>query len=278
MMPCGIRSVAATASVASATKGRRAMRKERRAGVGGGVVASGVQRTPSQKRHSILLHSMTRLTQGVPWLCDPASRRVCHFVDQARPAGCRHRGPDARQSVRSPVRRCSAKRLWRPARSCTSCPPECDPLRLGGASSRGRQAAARWSTKRVSHTDDSRPGGIQGGDSQRGQDGWAGRCQGRAVARRRRGAKGPISGRSCGGVAARRQRTPHALPSAYQEPMTLERHKVTVRANSGTFREAGDAIAATRRIGQWAFGASAHRGPPLGLAMGVLPGYRWGPP
>jgi hypothetical protein len=31
--------------------------------------------------HRSELHSATRLTQGVPWLCGPASRRVCLFVD-----------------------------------------------------------------------------------------------------------------------------------------------------------------------------------------------------
>jgi hypothetical protein len=30
------------------------------------------------------LRSETRLTQGVPWLCGPASRRVCHFVEAGR--------------------------------------------------------------------------------------------------------------------------------------------------------------------------------------------------
>jgi hypothetical protein len=44
---------------------------------------SGTQRVPSQN-DMVGLHSATRLTQGVPWLCGPASRRVCHFVE----AGC----------------------------------------------------------------------------------------------------------------------------------------------------------------------------------------------
>ncbi len=38
------------------------------------------QRVPSQNDNAIL-HSATRRTQGVPWLCGPASRRVCLFVD-----------------------------------------------------------------------------------------------------------------------------------------------------------------------------------------------------
>ena len=64
--------------------GRRTRLTDRRAGVGGGVGASGTQWVPSQDVIRSWLHSMTRLTQGVPWLCGPASRRVCHFVDQAR--------------------------------------------------------------------------------------------------------------------------------------------------------------------------------------------------
>ena len=35
-------------------------------------------------RDMMRLHSETRLTQGVPWLCGPASRRVCHFVEAGR--------------------------------------------------------------------------------------------------------------------------------------------------------------------------------------------------
>jgi hypothetical protein len=38
------------------------------------------QRVPSQN-DNVILHSATRRTQGVPWLCGPASRRVCLFVD-----------------------------------------------------------------------------------------------------------------------------------------------------------------------------------------------------
>ena len=39
---------------------------------------SSIQRDPSQNMG--WLRSATRLTAGVPWLCDPASRRVCYFV------------------------------------------------------------------------------------------------------------------------------------------------------------------------------------------------------
>ena len=44
------------------------------------------------------LHSATRLTQGVPWLCGPASRRVCYFVGWVRdrwmvPPRCADRSP-----------------------------------------------------------------------------------------------------------------------------------------------------------------------------------------
>ena len=45
----------------------------------GGVSSSETQWVPSQK-DNVVLHSATRLTQGVPWLCGPASRRVCLFV------------------------------------------------------------------------------------------------------------------------------------------------------------------------------------------------------
>src|SRR4051794_28113756 len=47
---------------------------------------TGVSRThrfPSQKGN-VALHSATRLTQGVPWLCGPVSRRVCSFVGWCR--------------------------------------------------------------------------------------------------------------------------------------------------------------------------------------------------
>jgi hypothetical protein len=47
-----------------------------RGGVGG---FSSTHLVPSQKAN-LLLRSATRLTQGVPWLCGPASRRVCYFV------------------------------------------------------------------------------------------------------------------------------------------------------------------------------------------------------
>jgi hypothetical protein len=38
---------------------------------------SSIQRDPFQ--YMLRLRSATRLTQGVPWLCGPASRRVCYF-------------------------------------------------------------------------------------------------------------------------------------------------------------------------------------------------------
>ena len=41
--------------------------------------ASWTHRVPSQK-DNVLLHSATRLTQGVPWLCGPVLRRVCSVV------------------------------------------------------------------------------------------------------------------------------------------------------------------------------------------------------
>ena len=47
-----------------------------RRGVAG---ASSTHLVPSQNAN-VLLRSATRLTQGVPWLCGPASRRVCSFV------------------------------------------------------------------------------------------------------------------------------------------------------------------------------------------------------
>ncbi len=55
-------------------------RFEERVRRGSGVaLTSGAQRVPFQKAN-VELHSATRLTQGVPWLCGPASRQVCSFV------------------------------------------------------------------------------------------------------------------------------------------------------------------------------------------------------
>ena len=86
-------SVAATGVAAKpAENGRTRARATRRtvtfatkfaqrepAGLGGGVgLTSGTHRVPSHKVN-VVLHSATRLTQGVPWLCGPASRRVCLF-------------------------------------------------------------------------------------------------------------------------------------------------------------------------------------------------------
>jgi hypothetical protein len=71
----GRRRAAATMTiVAVAAKSRQ--RELRRVCVG---VTSETHRVPSQKANAVL-HSATRLTRGVPWLCGPASRRVCLFV------------------------------------------------------------------------------------------------------------------------------------------------------------------------------------------------------
>src|SRR4029077_4658389 len=43
--------------------------------------------------------SATRLTQRVPWLCDPASRRVCVFGDLRRDRSCVLRGVTSGQFV-----------------------------------------------------------------------------------------------------------------------------------------------------------------------------------
>ncbi len=45
---------------------------------------SGTQSVPFQNVIRHRLHSATRLTQGVPWLCGPASRRVCYFEEATR--------------------------------------------------------------------------------------------------------------------------------------------------------------------------------------------------
>ena len=53
--------------------------------VGGGAAAAArwsTQRVPSQ--NIVRLRSATRLTRRVPWLCGPASRRVCYFVEAGR--------------------------------------------------------------------------------------------------------------------------------------------------------------------------------------------------
>ena len=48
------------------------------------AAVSGTQSVPFQNVIRHRLHSATRLTQGVPWLCGPASRRVCYFVEAGR--------------------------------------------------------------------------------------------------------------------------------------------------------------------------------------------------
>jgi len=48
-----------------------------------GTVAASTQKAShaSASQYNIgRLHSVARLTQRVPWLCGPASRRVCYFV------------------------------------------------------------------------------------------------------------------------------------------------------------------------------------------------------
>ena len=71
----GRRSAPATMIIV-AVAARSRQRELRRVG---GVRSSETQWVPSQK-DNVVLHSATRLTQGVPWLCGPASRRVCLFV------------------------------------------------------------------------------------------------------------------------------------------------------------------------------------------------------
>jgi hypothetical protein len=63
-----------TTPVAIQSHARR--RRPARGGVG---VRSSIQRVPFQ--NMIRLRSATRLTLRAPWLCGPASRRVCYFVE-----------------------------------------------------------------------------------------------------------------------------------------------------------------------------------------------------
>ena len=62
------------------------------------------------------LHSATRLTQGVPWLCGPASRRVCPFVvllAALPPWGCSQAVDRSRNCVKSRSRwRVQATNHW----------------------------------------------------------------------------------------------------------------------------------------------------------------------
>jgi hypothetical protein len=53
-------------------------------GVGIGACPS-IQRVPSQNVN-VVSHSATRLAQRAPWLCGPASRRVCYFVGRSAKA------------------------------------------------------------------------------------------------------------------------------------------------------------------------------------------------
>jgi hypothetical protein len=79
--PNGTRSVAATMTiVAVAAQSRNLLlRRVLR------LATSATHSDPSQK-DNVVLHSATRLTSRVPWLCGPASRRVCSFVAALR--GC----------------------------------------------------------------------------------------------------------------------------------------------------------------------------------------------
>jgi hypothetical protein len=66
----------------SAIIGIVARRLRTRSGLSDGASREGrIHRYPSQKAIA-RLHSVTRLTRGVPWLCGPVSRRVCYFVDR----------------------------------------------------------------------------------------------------------------------------------------------------------------------------------------------------
>jgi len=81
-----------------------------RPGAGAGGV-SGTHSVPFQNVMRQRLRSATRLTQRVPWLCGPASRRVCYFVEAD--------GGQPRRAQRfSNVRRASPSynRHWVPAR------------------------------------------------------------------------------------------------------------------------------------------------------------------
>ena len=73
-----------------------------RADVGG---VSGTQSVPFQNVMRQRLHSATRLTQGVPWLCGPASRRVCYFVEAGRMNAVSHasRATHHEDRVRDPI-------------------------------------------------------------------------------------------------------------------------------------------------------------------------------
>ena len=51
---------------------------------------SGIQRLPSQNMSWALL-SATRLATRAPWLCGPASRRVCYFEEAGRMPAVSHR-------------------------------------------------------------------------------------------------------------------------------------------------------------------------------------------
>jgi hypothetical protein len=52
---------------------------------GGGVGdVSATQSVPFQNDIRSRLHSVARPAHGAPWLCGPASRRVCHFVEAGR--------------------------------------------------------------------------------------------------------------------------------------------------------------------------------------------------
>jgi hypothetical protein len=99
----GRRRAAATmtiVAVAAKTRRRELRRVLRRVC----VRVSGTHRVPSQKANAVL-RSATRLTLGVPWLCGPASRRVCYFVeaDQAMRSARRALAAQQESTVRDPI-------------------------------------------------------------------------------------------------------------------------------------------------------------------------------
>ena len=76
----GTTSTASVATMTPVDNQSRAVLRARGCGRSAGSPSSGSQRFPSQNMSWALL-SVTRLTPRVPWLCGPASRRVCHFEE-----------------------------------------------------------------------------------------------------------------------------------------------------------------------------------------------------
>ena len=221
-------------------------------------MVSGTQRAPSQSVIRSWLHSTTRLTQGVPWLCGPASRRVCHFV------GSGLSWPAERAGARAPMSLHRSPSTVGEPREIGSVSGSHRDLDHGGprrfrASNRGRHKAGRWSTTGLSHTHQRRPALRTAGDG-----------------RRSGGAVGPVRG-WCSSGGTRRGSTVGWAVQGQPIRADLRSTYLGMHRPARTAAHRGRAFSAPGRAANRRARSSVQartRDPLLGLATGVLPGYR----